>query len=272
MPNPTELYAAALRRLADRTSRGVLVVWDALGDLSIESSLRFHSEAGPLVRAAATVSIDITSAYATTITAAPADPSGLIADEAVAHVFDPFDRYAHLVTQGDEPAAAASARSVAKSLGHDTVYRAARQSIAEMVPDVTSWVRLITGKSCKWCMSLSGVEFRSAADATFGHANCDCVPVPAAAGTPLNARTRQDAGWDDQAAQQYRQRHHRNNLTRQAQTARRRSEQARLEQLTEMDPARRERLSIREQEWETRAERAEERLRILDTGSHLLTR
>ena len=47
------------------------------------------------------------------------------------------------------------------------------------------------------------------------------------------------------------------------------SEQARLDQITEQDPARRERHSIREQEWETRAERAAERhpapqLAILD--------
>lgn len=267
----TDRYAVALARLADRTSTGVLRLWDALPGLTVADSIDFHDRATPLVRAAATASIELTSAYAATLTPAPLHaPSPLIVDEAAAHLFDPFDRYARLA---DDPAqAAASARSVASSVGHDTVYRTARQAIAEAVPAGTfpTWVRLVTGKSCPWCMNLSGVEFPTAAAATFGHANCDCVPVPAAAGNPLNDRTRRAAGWDDQAATRYRERHHRTNLRRQARNARRRSADARRELRTEADPARRERLSIREQEWETRAERAEERLRLLDTGSHRL--
>jgi hypothetical protein len=267
----TDRYATALARLSARSSASLTRIWDALPGQSIEDSLEFHRQAAPVVRATATASIDLTTAYAATLTDQLADPSELIVDDAVAHLFDPFDRYARLA--GTDPAqAAAGARSVASSVGHDAVYRTARHTMAEVVPagTFTSWVRLVTGKSCNWCMNLSGVEFFSASAATFGHAKCDCVPVPTTTGAARNAATRKAAGWDDQAATQYRQRHHRTNLRRQASTARKRSEQARLDQITETDPIRRERLSIREQEWETRAERADERLRLLDTGTHRL--
>jgi hypothetical protein len=272
MVTATDRYTTALARISTRTSTAVLRLWDDLPDLTVADSLEFHRNATPVVRAAATASVDLTVAYAATLTTARlVDPSDLIVDEAVTHLFDPFDRYARLA---DDPGqAAAGARSVASSVGRDSVYRTARHTIAEAVPAGTfpRWVRLVTGKSCRWCMNLSTVEFPSAAAATFGHTNCDCVPVPTQVGTPRNTATRDAAGWDDQAAAQYRHRHHRASLNRQARTARRRSSEARLEQVTEADPARRERLSIREQEWETRAERAEERLRLLDTGTHRLT-
>lgn len=268
----TDRYAATLARLSARSSTSVTRIWDTLPGYSIEDSLAFHRQAAPVVRATATAALELTTAYAATLTDELTDPSELIIDEAIAHLFDPFDRYARLAA-GDTAQAAAGARSVASSVGHDAVYRTARHAIAEVVPagTFTTWVRLVTGKSCNWCMNLSGVEFSTASAATFGHTKCDCVPVPTTVGAPRNAATRREAGWDDQAATRYRQRHHRTNLRRQASTARKRSEQARREQLTESDPIRRERLSIREQEWETRAERAEERLRLLDTGSHRLT-
>lgn len=269
MATPTERYAVAAARLSTRTATALLRIWDTLPSLEVEDSLAWHAQAEPLVRASATASMDLTRAYASTLAPDLTDPSDLIVDEAVAHLFEPFDRYARLA---DDPVAAtAAARSVASSVGHDTVYRTARQSIGDMLTGTGRWVRLVTGKSCNWCMSLSTAEFPSAAAASFGHANCDCIPVPTDAGTALNVRTRSDAGWDDQASIRYRERHHRASLRRQERTARRRSAEARREQITEADPARRERLSIREQEWETRAERAAERLRILDTGTHRLT-
>ena len=257
-------YSAATSRLADRSSLMLLQIWDSLPSWSIEDSLSFHAAARPIVVAAASASVDLTRAFASTLTPEISAPSTLIIEDATTHMFDPFDRYARLIDSGtDWDDALASAREVARSVGHDTVYRTARQAIAEMVSVPGGWVRLVTGKSCQWCMSLSGVVFSSAAAATFGHSNCDCIPVPTDIGQPANTRTRAEAGWDESAEARYDQRHQRRRLDDQHTTALRHQEQSRLEQLTEPDPIRRERLSIREQEWETRAERVAERLSLL---------
>lgn len=265
-----ERYAASTARLASRTAAGLLRLWDSLDSWTVEDSLAFHAAARPVVRSSATAALDLTRAYASTLTDQIDAPSELIVDDAVARIWDPFDRGAGRLAAGaDWAEAAASAREAARALGQDTVYRTARQSIAEMVNLPGGWVRLVTGRSCNWCMSLSSVTFPTAAAATFGHSHCDCLPVPAGDGHEANARTRASAGWDDQAEARWDARADRRRLAGQERTARRHQEQARVEQLTETDPARLERLSIREQEWETRAERAAERLRFLETGSRL---
>ena len=80
-------------------------------------------------------------------------------------------------------------------------------------------------------------------------------------------RTIIDAAGGDVEVRKYKQL---GKLRQSERIARRRQEQARRELLTETDPARRDRLGIREQEWETRAERAAERVRLLTTGTHQL--
>lgn len=96
--------------------------------------------------------------------------------------------------------------------------------------------------------------------------NCDCLPQPVEAVAEHN-RKLIDAAGGDVEVRKYKQL---GKLRQSERTAQRRQKQARLEQLTERDPVRRERLSIREQEWETRAERAAERIRQLTTGTHQL--
>ena len=96
--------------------------------------------------------------------------------------------------------------------------------------------------------------------------NCDCIPFPVDAVASHN-RTIIDAAGGDVEVRKYKQL---GKLRQSERIARRRQEQARRELLTETDPARRDRLGIREQEWETRAERAAERVRLLTTGTHQL--
>jgi len=256
----TDAYARQVDNLAAETRRRLLSIWDALapwGDAELD---RFHDIARPLVEAAAQAGVDLTTVYVDNISGAAGTASPLIPADAAARLYDPSDRIGKLIANGMEHTdAVRAARTVVDNLGHDTAYRAARQSMAEVAPPHTKWRRRVTGKSCQWCLSLAGAEFYSAADATFGHDRCDCLACPSEAVATSNQQII-DAAGGDKAVKKYKQA---NQLKRSERTARKRQEQAKADQLTEPDPDRRERLSIREQEWETRAERAAERLALL---------
>lgn len=256
----TAAYVSQLDSLAAETRRRLLAIWDTLEPWSDADIDRFHRIATPLVEAAANVGVDISTTYIEATMGATRPASPLIAKDAAARLYDPLDRIAHLIGNGaDFQSATAAARGVVDNLGHDTVYRSARQSIAEVAPPGQKWQRRVTGQSCRWCLSLASAVFNSAATATFGHDRCDCVPVPVAAAAAHNKAIIDAAGGDIEV-RKYRQV---GQLRKSERTARRRQAQAKAEQLTETDPDRRERLSIREQEWETRAERAAERLALI---------
>lgn len=262
-------YAATLGRLADTTEGLLVVLFDSLDNY--ENGDQFHEQAQPIVAAAAQATIDTTSGYLDASGFTPAATSDLIVADAAARCFDPFDRLARNLSNGmgfDE--ALAGARSQAGAIGDDAVHRTARNSLAQMMGGEGTWMRRLSAGCCQWCMKLSTVEFASPADCTFGHTHCRCIPVPTRNVAGHNATIRDRDGFDAQAEHLYDQRAARRSLRNQVKTAERRSKQARIDQITEPDPARRERLSIREQEWETRAEAAAERLRILETGSHQL--
>lgn len=253
-------WQAGLTRMATSTSVQLLALWDDLGGRSWPDVDTWHAEARPIVSGAAQASLEWTGGYAATLTPAPLSPSTLIVADAAARLYDPLDLIGALIRRG-RPNAAASGRSAVDHLGRDAVWRTGRQAIAEMVTGVSQWVRRLDGDACDWCVSLSGVVWPSAHAATFGHDRCGCVPVPLDAIGGHNEAiqsARQIATPKDYSVRQQTTR-----LRSQIRTATRRQEAARREQATETDPVRRERLSIREQEWETRAERAAERLALL---------
>ena len=257
------------QRIARRTSMDLLRLWDGLESWTAADADAFHAAAQPYVRNAATASIDLTESFASLIVDEPAPVRDLVVDDAAARLYDPFDRLGHQLAKGSPwPDAASAARSVVATIGRDSVYRTGRVALAQACADsgVDRWQRRLGPNSCDWCLRLAKVTWPTAAAAAFGHDNCNCIPIPAASIGDHNDRMlAQRAELGDFEADQvaYDQRR---SLRRQAATARRRQLEARDERLDEPDPDRRERLSIREQEWETRAEMAEDRLRLLTAG------
>lgn len=256
-------------RIARRTTMDLLRLWDGLETWTPADADAFHAAAQPYVRNAATASVDLTESLASLIVDEPAPVGTLVVDDAAARLYDPFDRLGHALSKGIPwPDAAADARSVVATLGRDSVYRTGRVALAQACVDsgVDRWQRRLGPSSCDWCLRLAKETWPTAAAAAFGHDNCNCIPIPAESigdhnDRMLAQRMEQGDFEADQAAYDQRR-----SLRRQAATARRRQLEARDEGLVEIDPQRRERLSVREQEWETRAELAEDRLRLL-TGS-----
>ena len=259
------VYHRRLLAMAASSSRALVATWDSLGSYEVADSLRWHATTQPMLTGAAEASLDLTATYATHSLGGALTPSPLIAADAAARAFDPFDRLAAQLARGltfDQ--AFQSARRATAALGVDAVTRTGRQGIADITPaGFTAFRRRLNPGACDWCMSLAGVEWDSPHEATFGHDHCGCVPIPVLELGDHNERLLDRAGWDAQAARDFQKRDQLRSLRRQERTAKSRQAQAAADQLTETDPARRERLSIREQEWETRAERLTERIDAL---------
>lgn len=264
-------YAAALNRLADRSQTALERLYVGLGSYDEVAADRFHDLAKPLVERVATATVNTTSSYLYTVTGAPVfPPSPLVVADAAARMYDPFDRLARNLANGMPwTEAVDGGRSQAAALGDDAVFRTARQSMGQMT-DMRDWKRRLSGGCCQWCMKLADVVFDFADQATFGHSHCRCLPVPVDAIGSHNDQVREANGFDAQAEHLWDQRQNRKRLKDSAKNAQQRSDAAAAEALTEPDPKRRDRLETRAQEWETRAEAANERLRILETGSHRL--
>lgn len=274
MPNPvlTAAYAGTLDRLADRTERGLLVLFDRLPDYDPRNADRFHAQAAPLVRSSAGAAISVSRSYLANITGAQiTPPPALVVADAAARLYDPFDRLGrNLNERMPWTEAVQGARSQVAALGRGAVDRTNRQALSYMGIDMRDWVRRLDSDPCQWCMKLSSVVFDTAAQASFGHDRCGCRPVPAAEVGDHNDRLREANNWDPEAERLFDTRQQRTSLRKQARNAERRSRDAAQEALTEPDPRRRDRLETRAQEWETRAEAANEQLRILETGTHRL--
>ena len=260
------VYQRQLLNMGAGTSRSLLAVWDSLGGYDVADSLRWWSAVQPILTGSAEASLDLTAAYTDHSLGGAVTPSPLITADAAARAFDPFDRLAAELSNGlTFEQAFQSARRVVSSVGTDSVVRTGRQGIADITPQRTrtTWRRRLNPGACDWCKSLSRVEWRSAHDGTFGHNNCGCVPMPTSEVGDHNERQLEREGWDAQAERDFQVRDQLRSLERQRRTATKRQAQAAADQQTESDPARRERLSIREQEWETRAERLTERIDAL---------
>jgi len=266
----SDTFAAQVDALAGETRRRVLAIWDTLAPWGQAELDDFHRITRPLIEASARVSIDLSTAYLeATFPGQVGTASELIPADAAARLWDPSDRIGRLMANGATfTEATDAARQVVDDLGHDIAYRSAREALADAAPPRTKWQRRVSGTSCRWCLSLASAVFPSAASATFGHSRCDCLPQPVEAVAEHN-RKLIDAAGGDVEVRKYKQL---GKLRQSERTARRRQAEARDGILTETDPLRRERLSIREQEWETRAERSAERIRQLTTGTHQLAR
>lgn len=264
-------YHHQLERLADRNRLALRRLWDRSRPWDVPASLAFHAAAAPAAEATARAAIDLTAAYASTTSVNPGPVPDLFVRDAGARAFEPFDRLRARMLAGDDwVTALASARSVAEAVGVDSAIVPARTAAHYALPGVTEWLRRLDPGACEWCMSFAAVTFSAAAEADFGHLNCKCVPMPVAEVGDHNDRIRSAAGFDAAAERRWNERKHRRRLEDSVATAERHSREAAAELATETDPTRRDRLSIREQEWETRAEAAAERLRILTTGTHRL--
>lgn len=262
MSDPERL-ARIIADLAARSSVGLLRLWDALGSWDEAASDRFDSMAKPYLSTIAQASIDVTAAFAGTILDTPAGVSPLIVADAAARTWDPFDRLGRLLSEGvDWQQAISEARNVTQALGADTAYRTSRQAMADAASTAKGrWTRLATGKTCDWCLSFTVHTWPTASWATFGHDHCDCIVVPA---TPqvetFNRGLRESSGYTERAGvvrQKLDLQRNRTSLANSVTTARRHAERAAIERMSEADPARVARLARREQDWTTRAARAQ---------------
>lgn len=259
------VYHRRLLAMGQGTGRQLAAAWDSLTSYEAADSLRWHNTVSPVLSGSAEAALDLTATYVEHSLGRAGTASELIPADAAARAFDPWDRLASQLARGATlEQAIQSGRAVARDIGVDAVARSGRQGIADLAPRFfTQWRRRLNPGACSWCMSLSSTLWYSAHEATFGHTNCGCVPMPVTEIGDHNDVMLARAGWDDQAARDFQQRDQLSSLRRQERTAKTRQAQAAADQQTEPDPARRERLSIREQEWETRAERLAERIASL---------
>lgn len=266
-------YQANLEVLAGRTSAALLRAWAYASPWDFDGEGRFHAVAKPIAIGAATAAVNTSVAYARVSAPelATGTPSPLIVADAGARMFTPFEVVSARLGEGERWVDAIEAgRRATDALGSTVVLRSARSASADLVPAYGPYVRRLNGQPCNRCISISGVQWPTYASADFGHTDCKCVPVRVADAGDQNDRVLASVGFTGDPKQAFKLEQRTASYRSQIRNAKARQEQARRDQLTEVDPARRERLSIREQEWETRAEHAAERLRVLETGTHQL--
>lgn len=263
-------YVGRLDRIRDRTAAALLGIFDRLPRYTYDDGDVFHAAGTPVVTAAAASAVAVTGGFLTatgqSVTATP----DRIAANLVAHLYDPFDVIGNRLASGTPwVEAVEQGRTTVEDLATDASHGAARAAMADQAPPAR-YVRRLSGPTCEWCMKFSGVEFDDPSAADFGHLRCDCIVVPVSESLLAhNQKIRDEAGFDTQAEKRWDKRKQIRRLRESVDNAKARQADAASQLLTESDPARRERLSIREQEWETRAEFAAERLRLLETGSRL---
>lgn len=268
---PADRLHDRLERLSTRNQTKMLRLWAQFAPRGFDGQDEWHDATKPIAEAAAQAAVDLTAAYTTALGHTPEPVSPLVVAEAGARMYDPYDAMAIDLSKGiDYASALLSGGTSVEALSLDVVHQPARASLSYLAPHA-SYVRRLNSTACKWCMRFASTVFPSAVAADFGHPNCKCQPFESGVDVDShNASVRDAAGFDAQAEERFDHRAQARRLKNQVKTARGRQEQARIDQRTEPDPVRRERLSTREQEWETRAEAAAERLRILNTGTHRL--
>lgn len=262
-----------LEQLADTTTIRLARIWLAAVASSDAEDVWF-TNARPLVEAAATQAVGLTGAYARLSfpRAALAPMSDLIIPDAVARTQDPWGRVWLRLADGDPwDAATSSAEDVVAAVADDATLGVARDATTDQLrPLRVKWQRRLNAGACPWCMSMAQYTWDAAHEATFGHDRCRCLAVPSQEIGDSNQTVMDTAGWDKQAERRWKKRDQINRMKESESTALRRSREAGEAARREKDPARRERLEQREMDWETRAERAAEKRRVLETGSHRL--
>lgn len=274
---PSNRFQGRLEGLTIITSRRLLRLWDQI-IANGGGEDEWIRAARPIATGAAVTAAGLAAAYAQIAAKAYATgtPSPLIVADAAARIHEPLLVVSQALGEGAAWAeATTTARSAVDGLGSNVVMNTGRQTVAERIPYVKA-IRQLDANACDWCLSLSGVVWPSMDAASFGHTHCHCTPTPIldpkslAAAVDHNDTAKAAAGWDDRKAATYKVRQQISRLRQSEQDAMARSKAAAKAARTETDPARLERLSIREQDWETRAERAAERRRILETGTNQL--
>lgn len=270
MPSQGEIFSDELIALADRAGDTLSRIWMWSLTEGPQDAAWVYA-ARPVVEGAALAAVELSAGFVASIAGEVLPASDLIAPAAAATVWDPLEVVgAQLADGADWDTAARATAQIAQQVGVNAVMGAGRQATAEQYPTRTLWRRMVNFGACDWCLSLSGAEWTSGGEATFGHANCKCTAVPVAELADHNDRVLEAAGYDPAKPPSYRKIQQASRLRKSIRTAERRQAEAAARLASETDPARRDLLSLREQNWETRAERAAERLRILETGSHLL--
>lgn len=268
--NP-DVFTDTLEALSEAARSDLLALFDSLPSYDEAAASLFHDAAKPIARAAAQASADLTTAYLSTIIDSPPPPSSLTIEDAAARMYDPFERIGRNLANGMSNAeAVAAGRSQVDALATDTVYRTARTGMAEQAFDMNDWQRRLRSDCCQWCMKLSSVVFDTAGQATFGHPHCKCIAFPVSELGDHNLEVRKAEGFDAEAEKLWDQRKARRRLRESIANSQKRSAQAAADASRAMTPERRDVLETRAQEWETRAEAAAERLRIMETGTHRL--
>lgn len=262
-----------LEALADQTAARLVLVWSS-AVRTPDAEGAWVAGARPILAASAERAVGLSGAYARALRpgATLAPVSSLIVPAATATVWDPLAVTWGRLAAGDDWATATTTATVTvSSIGEDAAMTPGRDATADLIADTyTAYGRRLNAGACKWCMSMASYTWPTAHEASFGHSRCRCTPVPVDDLGDHNDTVTTAAGWDRQAEKAYRKRHQVARLRESEDIAKRRSREAAEQLRIERDPDRRERLSQREQDWETRAERAAEKRRILETGTHRL--
>lgn len=270
MPSLADAYHARLQTLAEQASTRAARVW-AFTLTRPDQEGEWLRLGRPMLSGFARAGIVTSAGYASASTNLPlGEVSPLIVPDAVARIWEPLEATGMGLRDGLQWAdAAQAATSKAAAIGVNSVMGPARQALAQQYPTRTKWRRMVNAGACTWCLSLSGAEWATAEDADFGHDECKCNAVPIAELGDHNDRVLAAAGIDPETVS-YGRLQKIERLRKSERTAMRRRQEAIDAARSETDPVRIERLSQREQDWETRAERAAERRRILETGSQRL--
>lgn len=285
-----------LSELSDLTVEELLARWDALGSWNEADALAFAEQSTPIVTATSTTASATETALLTHFAGSlpPAADTAAVVAAQLAELRTPFTAVWHALSVGHPwEEAVASGRAAVEAYARDLAFQAARDTAAELsrVPTVGEtwspsryqqrptryqrrnwdrpswprWGRVLSGQSCSWCQFFSTRTYFSAQTATFGHTRCDCLVAPVTADTEdFNESIRQASGYDKKkATDEMSAYNRRRRLSDSARTADRRQAAAKKELAKERDPARRDRIEARVQQWETRGEVARDRLRHL---------
>lgn len=187
-------------------------------------------------------------------------PAKLVRDKQ-ARLLDPFNVFGKAMADGlgfDE--AVQRARSTVESLASDIIHGSSRQALGFIVEDSgVKWVRALSSKACDWCVALSRVEWESPSDATFGHDNCSCTPVPASSGHEMNRDALEKLGPGDADAT-YDVRSQRSHLAAARSRANSNARRWESELAKEDSPSRRRRIEARIEDYRAQADWAATRI------------
>ena len=262
----TALLEAFRRQTAAQADRAADLLtgrWDRLETYNEDDVSRLAEEGQLVVTAAKAAAVAAAAAYYTSELKIP--PRGVSPSD-IDTAFDwnePFTAVWHALSESRPYGeAVAAGRSALEAVVRDFTTSTTRRTgdvVAGRSGIAVQWVRVAEPGCCDWCTARGGGIYPTAAAGDYGHGRCRCDMVPETlvnpdhqAETPAERMAR--ANRENQAR-----------VRKQLRTAHQRQARAKAEQATETDPARLERLSTREQEWETEAERLTEQLARLRT-------